>query len=190
MKRALFLDRDGVINADLEYVHRIEDFSFLDGIFETAATASKLGFELVVVTNQAGIGRGLYSWTEFERLTSWMTAEFARRGTRLTQVYACPYHADAMPPYNIANHPDRKPNPGMLLRAIRDHSLDPGRSVLIGNKESDIEAGIRAGLAATALFGNSADAVPTKADTRVRDHREAREWVREMAARYSEHSSN
>ena len=97
MKRALFLDRDGVINEDLGYVHRVEDFRFIDGIFDTAATARQLGFELVVITNQAGIGRGLYGWPEYERLTDWMSAEFLRRGAGLAAVYACPYHADAVP---------------------------------------------------------------------------------------------
>jgi D-glycero-D-manno-heptose 1,7-bisphosphate phosphatase len=185
VKRALFLDRDGVINEDRGYVHRVEDFRFIDGIFDTATTARQLGFELVVITNQAGIGRGLYGWPEYERLTDWMSAEFLRRGAGLAAVYACPYHADAMPRYRVANHPDRKPNPGMLLRAITELGLDAGRSLLIGDKESDIEAGIRAGIAATALFGQEADRAQTRADARVRDHREAQAWLWTMIGRHA-----
>ena len=184
MNRALFLDRDGVINEDLGYVHRVEDFRFIDGVFDTATAARELGFELVVITNQAGIGRGRYGWPEYQRLTDWMSAEFLRHGAALAAVYACPYHADAAPPYRVANHPDRKPNPGMLLRAIKELGLDAGRSLLIGDKESDIEAGIRAGLAATALFGLESGSVQTRADALVRDHREAQVWLHAMASRH------
>ena len=87
--------------------------------------------------------------------------------------------------YRVANHPDRKPNPGMLLRAIRELGLDAGGSLLIGDKESDIEAGIRAGIAATALFGQETDRAQTRADARVRDHREAQAWLRSMSTRYA-----
>lgn len=184
MKRALFLDRDGVVNEDVGYVHRPEDFKFVDGIFDTAAIARQLGLEIVVVTNQAGIGRGLYGWPEYDRLTAWMSAEFERRGTRLAAVYACPYHADALPRYRVADHPDRKPNPGMLLHAIRDLGLDASCSFLIGDKESDVEAGIRAGLAATALFGPEADRSQTRAAAQVRDHNAAQSWLRAMVTRY------
>lgn len=182
MSRALFLDRDGVINEDLAYVHRIEDFRFMDGIFDTAAVAHQLGFALVVVTNQAGIGRGYYGWSEFDRLTEWMSAEFARRGTPITQVYACPYHPDALPPYRVADHPDRKPNPGMLMRALREHGFNPARSLLIGDKEIDITAGIRAGLGATALLSTTVELRDTLASAVLRSHREACEWLRRSAA--------
>lgn len=185
MKRALFLDRDGVINEDLGHVHRIEDFRFIPGIFNTARTARQLGYEIIVITNQAGIGRGLYDWPEYQRVTDWMLAEFLRHGAELAGVYACPYHADAIPRYRVADHPDRKPNPGMLLRAIADRGLDASLSLLIGDKESDIEAGIRAGLAATALFGPTTDKSQTRADACIRDHDEAQAWLRTMAERHS-----
>ncbi|HOW46399.1 MAG TPA: HAD-IIIA family hydrolase, partial [Rubrivivax sp.] len=81
--RALFLDRDGVINADRHYVHRIEDFEFVPGIFELCSTAAELGYRLVVATNQAGIGRGLYTEADFQRLTEWMLDVFGQRGIRI-----------------------------------------------------------------------------------------------------------
>ncbi len=184
MKRALFLDRDGVINEDLGHVHRIEDFRFIPGIFDTARTARQLGYEIVVITNQAGIGRGLYDWPEYQRVTDWMLAEFLRHGAELAGVYACPYHADAIPRYRVADHPDRKPNPGMLLHAIKDLGLDADRSLLVGDKESDIQAGIRARLAATALFGQEHDRAQTLADARVRDHAETQAWLRAVTRYY------
>jgi D-glycero-D-manno-heptose 1,7-bisphosphate phosphatase len=183
VSRALFLDRDGVINEDRAYVHRIEDFRFTDGIFDTAAVARELGFALVVVTNQAGIGRGLYDWSDFHRLTAWMSGEFARRGTPLTQVYACPYHPEARAPYRVADHPDRKPNPGMLVRAIREHGFDPTQCLLIGDKEIDITAGLRAGLGGTALLSAVVEAQDTRANAVLRSHRDACDWLRRSAGR-------
>jgi D-glycero-D-manno-heptose 1,7-bisphosphate phosphatase len=139
--RALFLDRDGVINVDRNYVHRIEDFEFMPGIFELCADAGALGFEIVVVTNQAGIGRGYYSEAEFLRLTGWMVGEFAARGVTIARVYHCPYHPTAGVGEYRRDSWDRKPNPGMLLRARDDLVLDLGRSALVGDKDSDIAAG-------------------------------------------------
>ena len=91
-RKALFLDRDGVINVEKNYVYRIEDFEFLPGIFELCALAQRLGFLLVVITNQAGIGRGFYSEADFQQLTSWMLAQFQARGISIEQVYHFPYH--------------------------------------------------------------------------------------------------
>ena len=91
-KPALFLDRDGVINLDHGYVHTPEEFEFVDGIFEVVATANRAGYLVVVVTNQAGIGRGYYSETQFHALTDWMKASFAEHGGQIDAVYFCPYH--------------------------------------------------------------------------------------------------
>lgn len=146
MDRALFLDRDGVINVEKNYVHRIEDFEFLPGIFELCAQAAALGLRLVVVTNQAGIGRGYYGEADFQRLTRWMLEQFQARGIPIDRVYHCPYHPTAGVGDYRRESFDRKPNPGMLLRARDDLGLDLAQSVFIGDKDSDMEAGRAAGV--------------------------------------------
>jgi D-glycero-D-manno-heptose 1,7-bisphosphate phosphatase len=140
MQKALFLDRDGVINHEVGYLYRIADVRWIDGIFSLARTAIGLGYQLVVVTNQAGIARGLYTEADFEALTDWMRSEFAAQGAPLAAVYYSPHH----PEHGIGDykrdHPDRKPNPGMLLRAAHDLNLDLSASILIGDRCSDIAA--------------------------------------------------
>ena len=146
MNKALFLDRDGVINEDTGYVYLPEDFRFIDGIFELCRTAQELGYHVIVITNQAGIARGYYTQEDFRRLNEWMLMEFKNQGAAITAVYYCPYH----PEHGIGEYKqdsyDRKPNPGMILRAGDEYSIDLSRSVLIGDKDSDIEAGRRAGV--------------------------------------------
>ncbi len=145
-KRALFLDRDGVINLDKNCVWRIEEFEFLPGIFELCRAAETVGLLPIVVTNQAGIGRGYYTEQDFQALTEWMLAEFRARGIGIGRVYHCPFH----PTEGIGDYrresPDRKPHPGMILRAKDDLGLDLSQSVLVGDKDSDIDAGRAAGV--------------------------------------------
>jgi D-glycero-D-manno-heptose 1,7-bisphosphate phosphatase len=139
--RALFLDRDGVINVEKNYVHRIEDFEFVDGIFELCTEAQRLGYKLIVITNQAGIGRGYYSVADFERLTEWMVGQFAAREITIDRVYYCPYHpTEGIGEFRRESF-ERKPNPGMILRAQEDLCLDLAQSVLVGDRGSDVEAG-------------------------------------------------
>lgn len=146
MRRALFLDRDGVINVEKNYVYRIEDFEFMPGIFDLCTTVSQLGFRLIVITNQAGIARGYYTEADYQYLTDWMLREFRARAIEVDRVYHCPYHPTAgIGKYHRESF-DRKPNPGMILKAKRDFGLGLSRSVLIGDKDSDIEAGRVAGL--------------------------------------------
>jgi D-glycero-D-manno-heptose 1,7-bisphosphate phosphatase len=145
--RALFLDRDGVINVDKHHVWRIEDFEFLPGIFDLCGKAQALGLLTIVITNQAGIGRGYYTEQDFDTLTQWMQGEFRARGIDIARVYHCPYHpTEGLGEYRRES-PDRKPNPGMILKAARDFDLDLPRSVLVGDKDSDIAAGRAAGVA-------------------------------------------
>ena len=143
---ALFLDRDGVINQEVGYLHRPEDVRWVDGIFSLARTARELGYKLVVVTNQSGIARGLYTTAQFEHLMGWMREEFRRQGAPLETVYHCPYH----PEHGIGDwkreHEDRKPAPGMLLRAARDLQVDLSRSAMVGDRCSDMAAAKAAGL--------------------------------------------
>jgi D-glycero-D-manno-heptose 1,7-bisphosphate phosphatase len=146
MNKALFLDRDGVINVEKNYVYRIEDFEFIDGIFELCVKAQALGFKLVVITNQAGIARGYYAEADYERLTAWMVDRFAARGVRIDRVYYCPYHPTAGIGGYRRESFDRKPHPGMILRAKEELNLDLSRSVLIGDKDTDMEAGRAAGV--------------------------------------------
>jgi len=144
--RAFFLDRDGVINVDKGYVGRIGEFEFLPGIFSLCRTAKDLSLIPIVVTNQAGIARGYYSEHDFQMLNEWMLAEFLGRGIRIGRVYHCPYHPEAgLGEYRRESF-DRKPNPGMILRAKDDFGLDLSRSVLVGDKDSDVAAGRAAGV--------------------------------------------
>lgn len=143
---ALFLDRDGVVNVDHGYVSRPEDCTFVDGIFELGRAANGAGLALVIVTNQAGIGRGFYSETDFRLFMEWVAEAFADEGCQLSAVYYCPHHpVDGIGAYR-GECPCRKPAPGMLLRAAKDLSLNVTRSVLVGDKSTDIEAGMAAGV--------------------------------------------
>lgn len=149
---ALFLDRDGVINEYRPYVHRIADFQFIDGIFDLVAAAGKAGYLTIVVTNQAGIGRGLYTEQDFWRLTDWMTARFADHGCRIDRVSFCPTHPQQGIGQYCVDSERRKPRPGMILEAAKDFAIDLGQSILIGDKASDIQAGLAAGVGTTVLF--------------------------------------
>ncbi len=144
--KALLLDRDGVINVDRGYVGRIAAFEFLPGIFDLCRIALDAGLVPIVITNQAGIGRGYYSEDDFQMLTGWMLGEFRARGIDIGRVYHCPYHPEASLSEYRRESFDRKPNPGMILSARDDFGLDLSRSVLVGDKDSDIEAGHAAGV--------------------------------------------
>ena len=148
-RRALFLDRDGVINEEVGYLHRSADVRFLPGISVLLQTAQQLGYALVIVTNQSGIGRGLYTEAHFEDLMQWMRGELARDQIAITAVYHCPYHPEEG--VGVFRR-DRKPSPGMLLRAAREHDLDLERSAMIGDRCSDVAAANAAGLALAMLL--------------------------------------
>jgi D-glycero-D-manno-heptose 1,7-bisphosphate phosphatase len=146
-RRALFLDRDGVINHDAGYTHRWEAFVFIDGIFELARAAHARGYLLFVVTNQAGIGRGFYTEDDFLALTERMCARFAEERAPIAKVYFDPTHpVHGLGAYRRPSSM-RKPNPGMLLAAASEFGVSLQDSVLIGDKTSDLEAGAAAGVA-------------------------------------------
>ncbi len=152
---ALFLDRDGVINVEKNYVHRVEDFDFLDGIFDLCRAANERDMPIVVVTNQAGIGRGYYSEAEFQTLTEWMKSRFEEAGAPIAAVYFCPDHPEqGLGSYRKESF-DRKPNPGMLFRARDDLRLDLSRSIMIGDKASDMAAAKAAGIGVSLLLGSN-----------------------------------
>lgn len=152
LNKALFLDRDGVINVEKNYVYKIEDFEFIEGVFDTLKFFKDNGYLLVIITNQAGIGRGYYSEQDFQVLNQWMLNEFKKHDIFIDKVYHCPFH----PTEGIGDYKNdsfnRKPNPGMLLEAKMDLNIDFENSILIGDKESDIEAGIRANIKTTCII--------------------------------------
>ena len=141
MNKALFLDRDGVINKEKNYLYKIEDFEFIDGVFETCKYFQDNGYLIIVITNQAGIARGKYTEDDYQTLTNWMIKEFEKNNIKISKVYYCPHHPDFSGDCEC-----RKPNPGMILQAKKDFDIDLSQSILVGDKNSDIEAGINAGI--------------------------------------------
>jgi D-glycero-D-manno-heptose 1,7-bisphosphate phosphatase len=152
LQSAAFLDRDGVINLNHGHVRKREDFDFIDGIFDVARYARNQNFKLVVITNQAGIGRGYYTEDDFHQLTEWMCEQFSAAGAPIDRVYFAPYHPTAGIGKYLKDDFSRKPHPGMILQARTELDLDLGSSVLIGDKASDIQAGIAAGVGMNLLY--------------------------------------
>jgi D-glycero-D-manno-heptose 1,7-bisphosphate phosphatase len=144
---ALFLDRDGAVVEECEYLCRVEDIFMIPGAAQVIAAANKGGIPVVVVTNQAGIGRGYYGWTEFKTVQDTIAASLAAEGARIDAVYACAHHPEAQGSFSHPDHPARKPNPGMLLQAASDLAVDLKKSWLVGDKAIDVEAAKRAGIA-------------------------------------------
>jgi len=154
LRPALFLDRDGVLNEDRGYVARWEDFAWIPGAREAVAAFNRAGWLVIVVTNQSGVGRGYYTEADMHALHARMGEELASVGAHIDAFYFCPHHPDAAQPvYRHPDPPDRKPNPGMILRALAEWPIDRDRSVLVGDKDSDIEAAARAGVRALRFDG-------------------------------------
>ena len=149
MKRpGAFLDRDGVLIVDCGYPHRPDQLVLIPGAAEAVKRLNAAGYVVVIVTNQSGVARGLFSEETMHGFNALLIARLAEAGARIDAVYACPFHAEAVDDrYRHPDHPDRKPNPGMLLKAVAEHDLDPARSLMIGDQPSDMEAARRAGVA-------------------------------------------
>jgi len=158
MQKALFLDRDGVINTEKNYLYKIEDFEFIDGIFALISHYYHLGYKIFVVTNQSGIARNYYTEDDFNILTEWMLSEFLKQDIKIEKVYFCPHH-----PEISGECLCRKPKPGMILEAATAYEIDLEHSVMIGDKERDIEAGINAGIKETYLFDETQTVRESKA---------------------------
>lgn len=166
LRPAAFLDRDGVINVDRGYVYRQPDFNFIDGVFEGALKLQQLGFALVIVSNQSGIGRGLYSEAQLLALNRWILQEFQQRSIRIEGIYHCPHHpTEALGEYR-RQCDCRKPAAGMLLRAARDLKLDLMRSAMFGDRASDLQAAAAAGVPLRYLLGTDGRERPPPAEPR------------------------
>jgi D-glycero-D-manno-heptose 1,7-bisphosphate phosphatase len=147
LRPALFLDRDGVLHEDRGYVHRWEDFCWIPGAREAVAAFNARDWWVFVVTNQSGVGRGYYPEADVHALHARMSEALVAAGARIDAFYHCPFHPEALEDrYRHPDPPDRKPNPGMLLRAMADWPVDAARSVMVGDKAIDLEAGRRAGV--------------------------------------------
>lgn len=146
MKKTIFLDRDGTINVEKNYLHKIEDFEFENRAIEALKILSDLGYQLIVVTNQSGIARGYYGEEDLEKLNNYMMEELKKNGVEITACYFCPHHLEkGVGKYRVECE-CRKPNPGMLLKGINEYQVDIKNSYMVGDRQSDLEAGIRAGV--------------------------------------------
>jgi D-glycero-D-manno-heptose 1,7-bisphosphate phosphatase len=148
---ALFLDRDGVLVEEVHYLHRFEDVAVIDGVPEAIARANVAGIPVIMVTNQAGIGRGYYDWRQFAQVQERIVERCRAFAAHYDMVLACAYHAEGVGDYGVADHPWRKPLPGMFLEAARVLRVDLQRSFVVGDTLSDLIAGAAAGLKSGAL---------------------------------------
>lgn len=162
----LFLDRDGVLVEETHYLHRIEDLAMIDGTATGIAEANAARVAVVLVTNQAGIGRGYYDWNQFERIQAHIADACRSVGAHYDMVLACAYHGEGIAPYDREGHPWRKPEPGMLLEAARVLGVDLKRSHIVGDTIADLTAGARAGLpgGTLVLTGHGARELSTDGD--------------------------
>jgi D-glycero-D-manno-heptose 1,7-bisphosphate phosphatase len=149
---ALFLDRDGVVVVDTNYLGQVEDLRMIAGSAGAIARCNALGIPIVLVTNQSGIARGYYDWNAFQAVQGAISEALIAAGAHLDAVLACAYHGEGHEPLRLAGHPWRKPNPGMIIEAATRMSLDLSKSWIIGDKPDDLAAGLAAGLAGGTLL--------------------------------------
>lgn len=156
-RKAAFLDRDGVINFDKGYLYRVEDFEYLPGAISGMIKLQNQGFEIVIVTNQSGIARGLYTEEQFKSLTQYIELDLSERGIKVLETYYCPHHPNGKLKQFAFDCSCRKPKPGMILNAAKRHGIDLNNSILIGDKERDLAAGVAAGIKKNYLVRHSSD---------------------------------
>jgi rfaE bifunctional protein nucleotidyltransferase chain/domain len=155
-RKCVFLDRDGVINVDSGYIGNPADFQLIDGVPEALNSLISSGFAVVIVTNQSGIARGYFSEEQYEAVNAYMLKELATRGVHIDGVFHCPHHPDSLIPQYARVCGCRKPAPGLIMRAQRELGLSVADSILIGDKDSDIQAGHKAGVGLSYLVGSKA----------------------------------
>ena len=142
--KTIFLDRDGVINHEINYLHKINDFIFINGIFDACSYFNKIGFEIIVISNQSGISRGFYTSAQYEEVTRWMKLQFETKNIKILNTYHCPHSPEE-------NCNCRKPKPGLFLKARKKYNINMKKSWLIGDKEDDITAANKSGVFNTIL---------------------------------------
>ena len=142
--KTIFLDRDGVINKEVGYLHRIEDFIFIDGVFEACLFFKKLDYQIIIISNQSGIARGYFTLFDYEKLTKWMLDQFSKKNISILDVFFCPHGPKS-------KCSCRKPKPGMLVDAQNKYHIDLEKSWMIGDSERDILAATRAGINNTVI---------------------------------------
>ena len=142
--KSIFLDRDGVINRDTDYLHKIKEFEFLDGIFEACKHFQSLNFKIIIITNQSGIGRGYFSEIEYMKITKWMINELNKNDVKILDIFHCPHAPES-------NCDCRKPKPGMFIAAKNKYNINMEESWMVGDSERDITAASLAGIKNTIL---------------------------------------
>lgn len=157
-KKIIFLDRDGVINKEVGYLHKIKDFEFIDGVFDACLDFQLSNYKIIIITNQSGINRGYYSKNDFHTVNNWMLNQFKDKGINILNVFFCPHSPDE-------NCNCRKPKPGMFLEACEKYDIDMKNSWMVGDKEVDIQAANLAGISNTILVksGHNIDERNSKA---------------------------
>lgn len=157
-KKVIFLDRDGVINKEVGYLHKIEDFKFIDGVFDACLDFQSFSYQIIIVTNQSGIERGYYTEEDFQTVTEWMLDQFKQHNIQILDVFFCPHAPES-------NCSCRKPKPGMFNQANDKYDIDMKNSWMIGDKEADIQAANAAGISNTVLVksGHKIDEKNSKA---------------------------
>ena len=142
--KTIFLDRDGVVNKEVRYLYKLSDFEFIDGIFDACLYFQKLGYEIVIVTNQSGITRGYYNENDYQKLTEWMLGQFNDNGINILDTFYCPHGPESLCEC-------RKPKPGMLIEAKQKYNISMKDSWMIGDSDSDIKSANAAGISKTIL---------------------------------------
>ena len=146
--KTIFLDRDGVVNKEVNYLHKIDDFEFIDGIFDVCLYFQSLGYKIIIITNQSGISRGYYSHSDYQKVTQWMLDQFQYKNINILDIFHCPHGPNS-------TCDCRKPKPGMFLKAKAKHNTDMEKSWMIGDKERDTIAANSAGIDNTILIRSS-----------------------------------
>ena len=177
-KNVVFLDRDGVINKEKNYVYKISDFEFIEGVIEALKQLQTLGFSLIILTNQSGIGRGYYTDSDFKTLNDWMCQTLKDNQVTITDVFYCPHKPDT-------DCSCRKPKPGMILEAKKKYDINLENAWLVGDKEIDIQAGLNAGITQTILVrsGHNINESQSKASYICDDLLEASEQIKNVTSK-------